>query len=197
MPAGAWKEGPVMSERLLLHMCCAPCASAALPRLLADGYEVTAFFYGGNIHPREEWERRRGAVLRLVSAYGLQAVIRPYGTDEWDDAVRGFEAEPEGGARCPRCMKLQLESAARAAREVGISALCTSLTASPQKNPETINGLGQSAAAEQGLRWESRVWRKKGGFLLSLQECRRLDLYRQNYCGCRYSMGRLLTEERR
>ncbi|MDY3868171.1 MAG: epoxyqueuosine reductase QueH [Pyramidobacter sp.] len=178
-----------MLKNMLLHVCCAPCASAAVPTLLAEGWQPVLFFYGGNIHPAEEWSLRADSVRRLAQAYNLSFIIRPYETGEWDRAVVGLENESEGGARCSVCMKLQIESAARAALQIGAEVLCTSLTTSPQKKPDAINALGQSVSAQHELEWENRIWRKKGGFLLSANESRRLNLYRQTWCGCRYSIA--------
>lgn len=180
-----------MGEKLLLHACCAPCATVGTARLSDEGYDVTLYFYGGNIHPRQEWERRLKSLQILAADHGMPLIARPYDVSEWKDATAGLEYEPEGGARCAVCMKLQLASAARAAREAGIGKLCTSLTLSPQKNPTLINGWGRAVAGANSLLWEERIWRKKDGFLFSLEESRRLGLYRQNYCGCGCSMRHL------
>ena len=148
---------------------------------------MTIYFYGANIHPYEEWEKRLAALRTLAADRSARLVVRPYDTAEWDASVKGLEDEPEGGKRCEVCMKLQLSSAAKAARDLGIDRLCTSLTLSPQKHPDMINKWGSDAAGENGLVWIDRVWRKKGGFAFSVSESRRLGLYRQCYCGCRYS----------
>ncbi len=177
-----------MGEKVLLHACCAPCATVGTASLIDEGRDLTLYFYGGNIHPESEWDRRRESLQKLASAYGIPLLVRPYDVSEWDASVLGLEGEPEGGLRCVRCMRLQLENAARAARGLGIGTLCTSLTLSPQKHPDLINSWGRDAAESCGLRWEERVWRKKGGFLKSVRESSRLGLYRQNYCGCRFSV---------
>ncbi len=155
------------------------------------------YFYGGNIHPEAEWRRRLESLQKLSVAWKIPLFIRPYDDNEWNARVRGFENEPEGGERCVLCMKLQLENAARIAREARIETLCTSLTLSPQKSPELINLWGAETAQKYGLCWEDRVWRKKGGFLRSVQESTRLGLYRQKYCGCRFSMRMDETAEQR
>ena len=177
-----------MGQRVLFHACCAPCASAGLPALLNDGYLVSLFFYGGNIHPEEEWNKRLEALERLSFAYSVQLRARPYDTNEWADAVKGLEQEPEGGKRCAVCMKLQIEKAAQFAVAEAIPTLCTSLTLSPQKSPRLINQWGTEIAQKYGLEWLERIWRKNNGVLKSVQESRRLSLYRQKYCGCRFSI---------
>lgn len=178
-----------VKNKVLLHACCAPCSTVGVPALREEGYDVVLYFYGGNIHPLGEWEKRLNALRILSSAHSSQLIVRPYDTNEWDTAVRGYEKELEGGARCPICIRLQLENAAKIACELKIPYLCTSLTLSPQKHPDMINSWGNNVSKTYGLMWINRVWRKKGGFSLSLSESRRLGLYRQNYCGCRYSLS--------
>ena len=149
---------------------------------------MTLYYYGGNIHPEIEWRKRLEALQILSRNYGTLLYSRPYDTQAWNSLAAGLEDAPEGGARCEACIKLQLESAALYAQRQHIKKLSTSLTLSPQKDPVLINQWGEAVAARYGLNWISRVWRKNGGFLLSVQESKRLSLYRQNYCGCRYSL---------
>ena len=182
-----------MGERLLFHVCCAPCATVGIPVLLSEGYSLSLYFYGGNIHPDDEWSRRLEALQALSGNYGTALYARPYDIQEWQFVTQGLEEEPEGGKRCEVCMKLQLESAAEYACQKHFHDLCTSLTLSPQKDPALINQWGEAAASRYGLNWVNRVWRKEGGFLRSVQESKRLSLYRQNYCGCGCSMRRLFS----
>lgn len=175
--------------RLLLHLCCAPCGTVGWTDLLVEGWDVTAFFWGANIHPYGEWVRRREAVVQLSKALDGPALLRPWAPEGWFAAVRGLEREPEGGARCEKCFALQLQAAADAARQGGFDALCTSLTSSRQKSPELINRLGRSIAERQGLYWEERIWRRNNGAARSAEICRRLGLYRQDYCGCLFSLA--------
>lgn len=179
-----------MEEKLLFHACCGPCATTGVHALTEEKRGVTLYFYGGNIHPYDEWQRRLEALQKLAAAYCLPLIVRPYDTSEWDRRTVGLENEREGGRRCERCMRLQLESAAEKAAELSVSTLCTSLTLSPQKHPDLINLWGRELAGRYALNWEERIWRKKNGQLFSVRECKRLGLYRQNYCGCRYSMER-------
>ena len=172
----------------MLHICCAPDGSVPVPDLLAEGWRVTGFFYGSNIHPRDEYLRRLEAVNILAGHCGIECVIGHYEPHEWLDSVSGLEAEPEGGRRCERCFALQLESAAREAVSLGLESLSTTLTISPHKNAELINSLGQEIASSYNLHWEHRVWRKHNGFLRSVRASRELGLYRQNYCGCTFSV---------
>ena len=128
-----------MEEKLLFHACCGPCATTGVHALTEEKRGVTLYFYGGNIHPYDEWQRRLEALQKLAAAYSLLLIVRPYDTSEWDRRTVGLENEREGGRRCERCMRLQLESAAEKAAELSVSTLCTSLTLSPQKHPDLIN----------------------------------------------------------
>ena len=175
-------------KSILLHICCAPDGSIPVPDLQAEGWNVTGFFYGSNIHPQEEYLRRLEAVNILAHHCGIDCVLGRYEPQEWLDGVRGLEAEPEGGRRCERCFTLQFEASAREAVRLGCEYLCTTLTISPHKNASLINALGQDIAGRFGLKWENRIWRKKDGFLRSVKASRELGLYRQNYCGCTFSI---------
>lgn len=176
-----------MKKNLLLHICCAPDGTIPVPDLLAEGWEVTGFFYGSNIHPAEEYLRRLEAVGILAKHCGINCVIGEYHPEEWLSGVHGLEAEPEGGLRCAQCFRLQFEASAREAVRLGCEYLCTTLTISPHKNAALINEIGADIAGNYGLSWENRIWRKKDGFLRSVRASRELGLYRQNYCGCVFS----------
>ena len=176
-----------MQRTMMLHICCAPDGSVPIPDLLSEGWKVTGFFYGSNIHPQDEYIRRLEAVRTLAAHCGISCVIGHYEPDEWLAGVKGLEAEPEGGMRCRKCFTLQLEACAHEAVKAGCEYMCTTLTISPHKNADLINALGQEIASSHGLNWETRIWRKKDGFLRSVRASRELGLYRQNYCGCVFS----------
>lgn len=316
----------------MLHICCAPDASVPVPDLLSEGWDVRGYFYGGNIHPFDEYSRRLEAVGILSRYTGIECETGRYDPEEWFAEVIGGDwgsicadlpgvlsghecacavgdseghntpplpgthgpcvtdkiphelastdrpihnslsslntpspcmtceapheltdpsglrydrpatcmtsetphdiasidrlrhnspslgtpntctsdeaphkltstlapctpltpqhlaHEPEGGIRCSRCIALQLETCAKSAVSLGIHTISTTLTISPHKNVPLINQLGQSIASRHGLVWENRVWRKHNGFLRSVKASRELGLYRQNYCGCVFSM---------
>lgn len=188
--------GPTEADpRLLLHVCCAPDGTVPWPDLEAQGFEVTGFFYGNNIHPRQEYLLRAKAVMQLASEHGNRLILEPYDPQVWVLATEGLGSEPEGGARCPLCFRLQLEAAAEAACFEGMRYLCTTLTISPHKDPALLNRLGEDICRSRGLTWVERIWRKQGGFIRSVAESKRMELYRQNYCGCMYSVRRTNTDE--
>ncbi len=148
---------------------------------------MTGFFYGSNIHPPEEWVRRRDAVLTLAGSVGLPVVLADYKPDEWAARTAGLENCPEGGERCAVCFGLQLEATARVAAEKDFRAICTTLTISPHKDPALLNEIGKKFSRAHGVEWVERVWRKDDGFKRSVQISREMGLYRQDYCGCVHS----------
>lgn len=152
--------------------------------LLKEYPEVEGFFYGGNVQPESEYERRSAALRTLSNSVGKPAAIMPFDSAEWRNAVSGLEDEPEGGKRCAVCFELQLEAAAAYAERNGFDYLTTTLTVSPHKDPSLINDIGARVAKRHGLNWIEKIWRKKDGFKRSVSESARLGLYRQNYCGC-------------
>ena len=173
--------------RLLLHIGCAPDATIPWPELIDENYETTGYFYGGNIHPREEYDRRSDSLEKLAREYDTRYILEEYRPETWFEAVRGLEKEPERGARCVKCFETQLKSAAKYAKENGYTHLCTTLTISPHKDAKLINDIGAAEAERQGLIWVEKIWRKKDGFKRSVAKSRELGLYRQNYCGCTFS----------
>ena len=176
-------------KRLLLHIGCAPDATVPWPSLIGEGCETAGYFYGGNIHPKMEYDKRAAAVSALAEHTGAELFLADYSPEPWFEAVRGLEKEPERGARCEKCFALQLEAAAEWGAAHGFTHLCTTLTISPHKNVNLINEIGARAAAVCGLMWVERVWRKNDGFKRSVEISKELGLYRQNYCGCIFSQN--------
>jgi len=171
-------------RRLMLHICCAPDATVPWPVLLEEGWDVTGLFYGSNIHPAREYDRRKNDVAKLSEILGSPCRFLQYDPLRWLDHVRAELMSPEGGRRCALCFEAQIGAAAAEAAACGCSALATTLTISPHKDPELINAIGRIQSDKAGIEWLPRVWRKGGGFVESVARSRRFGLYRQRYCGC-------------
>ena len=178
---------------LLLHSCCGPCSSSVL-EYLTQFFRVTLFWYNPNIYPQEEFDRRLQAQQKLIAAMGLQDDVKihivPRDAAPWYEAVRGLETEPEGGARCTECFRLRLRETAAFAAQNGFEWFCSTLTLSRHKDPVRINALGEAFAAEYGVRWLPSEFKKRGRELRSQQLCALYDIYRQDYCGCEFSLHR-------
>ena len=181
-------------EKTLMHTCCAPCSLSCIEPLRGEGIEPVAFWYNPNIYPQEEFDHRLQAQQKLIAAMGLQDDVKihivPRDAAPWYEAVRGLETEPEGGARCTECFRLRLREAAAFAAQNGFEWFCSTLTLSRHKDPVRINALGEAFAAEYGVRWLPSEFKKRGRELRSQQLCALYDIYRQDYCGCEFSLHR-------
>lgn len=175
---------------LLLQCCCAPCSSAVLEVLCAH-FDVSVYFYNPNIHPRAEYEKRLSQFGKLLPAApfakGVQQLPADYDPAEFFDAVKGLEAEPEGGARCAVCFRLRLRATAEKARELGFDFFTTTLTVSPHKNAAILNELGKEIGEEVGVRFLPSDFKKKEGYKRSIELSKAYGLYRQTDCGCIFS----------
>ena len=175
---------------LLLHSCCGPCSSAVLERLCAH-FEVTVLYYNPNIEPEEEYRHRLREQERLLSLLPGNVPLLPCAYDH--EAFSAFAESmadcPEGGERCLACFALRLHYTARQAKAHGFEYFTTTLSVSPHKNADNLNRVGEAAGRAAGVKYLMADFKKKNGYLRSLQLSREYGLYRQDYCGCRY--GRL------
>lgn len=176
------------SERpaLLLHSCCGPCSSYVL-EYLTNFFDITLLFYGPNIQPREEYEKRLAHQRKVLGLMGVKIMECEYDGESFDTLAEGFDTEPEGGGRCTRCFLLRLEETAKRASENGFSYYCTTLTVSPHKNSVIINELGEEMGEKYGVKWLFSDFKKRGGYQRSVALAKELGLYRQEYCGCLFS----------
>jgi len=174
-------------KRLLLHVCCAPDAIIGVEVLSAD-FDVTMLFHNPNIHPREEYDRRLEATGNLGKILKVDLLEGDYDTAAWFETVRGLEEEPEKGKRCEVCIQNRLEATARLAAEKGFDAFAAVLTVSPHKDAAMINRMGAGAGENHGIEYIPTNLKKKDGFKRSVVLSREYGLYRQDYCGCRFSI---------
>ena len=185
-------------QQVLLHACCAPCSSAIVEWMLANGVEPTIFYYNPNIFPREEYDIRKQESKRHAESLGIPWIDGDYDHDGWRAAVCGLEQEPERGRRCEQCFYLRLLATARKARELGIRYFTTTLASSRWKSIEQITRAGERAeaavraldpvdpAAADVMFW-AQNWRKGGLSDRRNQLLREYGFYNQQYCGCEFS----------
>lgn len=173
-------------EKVLLHTCCAPCATASIERLI-DKYCLIAYFYNPNIHPEKEYNIRKNEIIKLTDYYNIELIIGDYDKDNWFRTVKGFEKEPENGKRCELCFLLRLENTARKAAELGINKFTSTLSISPHKNFEKIKKISEKIAVNYNMEFLPENFKKKDGFKRSIELSKRFKLYRQTYCGCCFS----------
>lgn len=175
-------------RRLLLHVCCAPCATHPHRVLAGAGWAPALFFCNPNLHPREEHDRRLEEARRYAADRGLAILAPDPEFQAWEVAVRGLEDQPEGGARCAACIAFRLDRTARAAREGGFDAFATTLSVSPLKKAGPIDAAGLEAGRRHGVEYLPADFKKKGGWPESVRLSKEHGLYRQDYCGCRFSL---------
>ncbi len=174
------------TPKLLLHTCCGPCATAVIEQL-TPRFEIECFWYNPNIQPEAEYQRRLEGMRVVAEAAALPLIEAEYDEAGWEAAITGLQQEPEGGWRCQVCFKYRLQRTAQHAAEHGFTHFATTLGVSPYKNVKGINTIGEQYAQQLGLSFVAENFRKRNGFQRSVQLSRELHLYRQNYCGCRYS----------
>ena len=175
---------------LLLHSCCGPCSTSVLEQL-AEHFLVTVLYYNPNIFPEEEYRHRVQEQKRFTeifpTRYPIAFLEGPYEPEKFYELAKGLELVPEGGERCRRCFLQRLRVTARMAAEGGFDYYTTTLTVSPLKNAAVLNELGEQIGAEEHIRWLPSDFKKKNGYLRSVELSRKYEMYRQDYCGCVYS----------
>jgi hypothetical protein len=183
---------------LLIHSCCAPCSSYVL-EYLTDYFNIIDYYYNPNIQDEKEYRYRADELNRLISEMHhnnsitfLEGKYDPY---RYKELINGLEKEPEGGKRCNICFRMRLYEAAEEAAKLKADFFTTTLTISPMKDPVLLNSIGEEAGEKYGIRFLPSEFRKKGGYLRSIQLSKKYSLYRQDYCGCIYS--KIEAENRR
>jgi len=178
-------------SKLLIHSCCAPCSSYVL-EYLSNYFAITIYYYNPNIYPESEYIRRVEEQQKLIKTMPLQSEVHfmqgDYRPTDYYQQIKGLETEVEGGKRCFACYELRLEEAARYAREGGFDYFTTTLSISPHKNAEKLNEIGEKIAGEYGVNYLPSDFKKKNGYKRSIELSKEYNLYRQDYCGCFYSM---------
>ena len=177
-------------KKLLLHTCCACCSTEVIERLKKD-YEITLFFSNSNIYPFDEYEKRLNEAKRIAKIMELDLYEDAYQSIEWEMFVGGLEKYkkmPEGGKRCELCFKFNLTRAAKFAKDFKFDCFTTTLTISPHKNHEIINKIGKELTKEFNIEFLESNFKENNGFSKSIEHSKKHKLYRQNYCGCKYSM---------
>lgn len=177
---------------ILLHSCCGPCSSSVL-ELLSKYFDVTVLWYNPNLYPEVEYDKRLKTQKQLIDAIaedGVQAklLVEPWRSEDYFSRIKGLENEPEEGKRCLECFKIRLEETARIASERGFEWFCTTLTVSSRKDAVAINAIGREAEAKYGVKWLPSEFKKREGNHRSIILSEKYGLYRQEYCGCVFSL---------
>ena len=174
---------------LVVHCCCAPCAGAMFECFKAHNIKPFVFFFNPNIHPQDEYIKRRDELLKLCSILDFPVTVGDYEPRKWFDAVKGLENEPERGQRCSVCFTLRLSATALFAKEVGATHFTTTLATSRWKNKAQIDEAGFKAQdfVKNEVKYWPEDWRKKGMVTRRDALVKKFNFYNQQYCGCVFS----------
>ena len=156
-----------MTDKLLLLSCCAPCSCAVIKKLAEEGTDFAVVFYNPNIRPRAEYEKRRDENERVCQQYHVPFIELEYDNETWCQATQGLENEPERGSRCSICFHLRLKKVMEYALANG------------------YDKVAQKASEETGMPYVHIEGRKHGMQELRQQLIKELELYNQDYCGCK------------
>lgn len=177
-------------ETLLLHSCCGPCSTSCIMQL-APYFDITVFYYNPNIDTQEEYTHRAQEQKRLIqeikTPYQVHFIDASYTPEDYEPQASLLKDEQEGGKRCSFCYALRLEKTATKAKNLGITWISTTLSVSPHKDAQRINSLGVQTAKNHNVRWLYSDFKKNNGFKDSIVLSREYNLYRQDYCGCKWS----------
>lgn len=176
--------------RLLLHSCCGPCSTTVI-NILSEYFLVDVLYYNPNIEPKEEYEKRKSEQIKFINnfegKYPVRFIDADYNNDEFMEDLHPLKDEKEGGARCAVCIKKRMEYTCIKAKELDYDFFTTTLTVSPHKNSQVINKIGESLESLYDVKYLYSDFKKDDGYLKSIKYSNEYNLYRQNYCGCRYS----------
>ena len=191
-------ENEKRTPALLLHSCCAPCSSYVL-EYLSSYFQITVFYYNPNIYPEEEYEKRILEQQKLIQDMDLARPVSflagKYDRDRFYKASAGLEHVKEGGARCMKCYELRLAETARTAKENGFDFFTTTLSISPMKNAQKLNEIGLETGERYGVEYLVSDFKKKDGYKRSIALSEKYGLYRQDYCGCEFSLAQRREKE--
>jgi epoxyqueuosine reductase len=180
---------PNSATSLLLHSCCAPCSGEIMEALLVSDINFSIFFYNPNIHPVQEYENRKLENIAFAEKHNIPFIDADYDKDNWFQRVKGLEWEPERGKRCGVCFDMRFERTALYAHEHGFSVISSSLGLSRWKDFDQINDSGVRAADRYSdITYWTHNWRKGGGSSRMYEIAKRENFYKQEYCGCVYSL---------
>lgn len=169
---------------ILLHCCCAPCSTSVIERL-NKSYKVILFFFNPNIHPDEEYFIREKEIKKYAKTIGLDYYVGNYDTDLWHRLIQ--KKAKHNKLRCPICIHIRLLETAKTAKKLGLNKFTSTLTVSPHKDALMINRLGKNVDERTGISYLTANFKKNDGFKRSVELSKKLDMYRQNYCGCKFS----------
>lgn len=185
-------------KKILLHSCCAPCSSYVIT-FLSNYFDITILYYNPNIAPIDEYNKRKKEQIRLIKSLKTKNKLNfmdcDYDNNIYNERIKGYETQPEGGSRCQLCFSLRIEKTAQLAKLHNYDYFCSTLTVSPHKNSKVINEIGEKISNQYNIKWLYSDFKKNEGFKQSIELSKKYELYRQDYCGCIYSKRNVEKQE--
>ncbi len=177
-----------MADDVLLHACCAVCSAYPIEYLRELGYNPIVYFFNPNIFPPDEFNRRLDELIRYSKKKEVELIVDKQDASGWYNAIAGLENEPERGKRCRRCFEYRLLYTVLKAKKLKISTFTTTLTVSPHKQSKVIFETADELAKQYEVNFLAIDFKKNNGFLKTMQIAKEENFYRQNYCGCEFSI---------
>lgn len=184
---------------LLLHSCCGPCSTYVL-EYLSNYFKISVLYYNPNIYPSEEYffreEEQKQLIKKMNPKYEIGFIPSKYDPREYHKAIDGHQKEKEGGKRCELCFDLRLKQAGNVAKKMNFDYFTTTLSISPHKNSQLLNEIGKRISEEVGVGYLYSDFKKKNGFKRSVELTEEYDMYRQDYCGCVFSLHEMKQKQK-
>lgn len=178
-------------KSIILHSCCAPCSSYVLT-YLTNYFDISVLYYNPNITDEKEYNKRKNEQIKLVNEFTKENKINiidcDYNTEDFYNISKGLENCYECGERCHKCYSLRLEKTAEIGAKNNFDYFCTTLTISPHKDAGVINRIGKEISQIYNIKWLPSDFKKREGYKKSIELSKKYNLYRQDYCGCEYSI---------
>lgn len=178
--------------RVLLHTCCGPCSTSVL-EYLNQYFDISVLWFNPNIYPENEYNKRFETLIEVIEKMKMtervDILAEKYNHNDYLTRVKGLESEKEGGKRCEQCFKLRLVETAKMAKQYGFDYFCSTLTVSRHKDAVLINTIGEEIASAFGVKWLPSDFKKRDGENRSVELSEQLNIYRQLYCGCEFSLA--------
>lgn len=173
--------------KLLIHSCCGPCSTYVFNYLI-NYFDITCFYFNPNIYPKEEYLKRKEEQKKVIKHLNISMIDFDYDESLFKDILVNNKDSYEGGQRCMECFFLRLDKTAQYAKDHNFDYFTTTLTVSPSKNSQVINEIGLELESIYNIKYLVSDFKKKEGYKKSIVYSKELDLYRQDYCGCIYSL---------
>jgi epoxyqueuosine reductase len=171
--------------KVLLHICCGVCVAGSAEKLITEGHALTGYYFNPNISPAEEYFKRLEAAKTITGIMKFQLIVPPNSPEKWLASTVNLARESEGGKRCEVCFRIRLQATFEYLLDNDFDVFTTTLTIGPQKSTETINRIGREIGGDKFL---VRDFKNNGGYQRAVQLAKQYHIYRQNYCGCIYSL---------